>query len=151
MKHRFLKGTVIVLLSLMLLVTAGSQPAHAVDKSRVFIWLLFLSGLGSSAAGAVIQGQANETYDQYLHAASQADMDKLIDDYDREHQQSIIASRTGIGVVVGAILLSLIDLPPLEVQESPNIFGSGHKTSNDQIISAYPQDGELLFTIGYTF
>ena len=151
MKHRFLKGTVIVLLSLMLLVTAGSQPAHAVDKSRVFIWLLFLSGLGSSAAGAVIQGQANETYDQYLHAAAQADMDKLIDDYDRKHQQSIIASRTGIGVAIGAILLSLIDLPPLEVQESPNIFGSGSNNFGDQIISAYPQNGELLFTVGYRF
>ncbi len=151
MKLRFFKGTVIVLLSLILLTATGLQPAHAVDKSRVFIWLLFLSGLGSSAAGAIIQGQANETYDQYLHTAVQADMDKLIDDYDRKHQQSIIATRAGIGVVVGAILLSLIDLPPLEVQESPDVFGSGRKTTSDQIISAYPQDGELLFTIGYRF
>ena len=151
MKFRFFKGTVIVLLSLILLTAAGSQPAHAVDKSRVFIWLLFLSGLGSSAAGAIIQGQANETYDQYLHTAVQADMDKLIDDYERKHQQSIIASRAGVGVVVGAILLSLIDLPPLEAQESPDLFGSGHRTSSDRIISAYPQDGELLFTIGCRF
>ena len=151
MKFHFFKGIVIVLLSLMLLTAAGSQSAHAVDKSRVFIWLLFLSGLGSSAAGAIIQGQANETYDQYLHTAVQADMDKLIDDYERQHQQSIIASRTGIGVVVGAILLSLIDLPPLEAQGSPDLFGSGSRTPGDQIISAYPQDGELLFTIGCRF
>ena len=98
-----------------------------------------------------MQGQANETYDQYLHTAVQADMDELIGDYERKHKQSIIASRTGIGVAVGAILLSLIDLPPLETQESPGLFGSRHSTTRDPVISAYPQDGELLFAIGYRF
>jgi len=56
MRLRFSKGIIIVLSSLILLTAAGFQPAHAVDKSRVFIWLMFVSGLGSTAAGAIIQG-----------------------------------------------------------------------------------------------
>ena len=154
MKIRFFKGTIMVALSLMLLATAGLQPAHAVDKSRVFVWFMFFSGLGSSAAGSIMQGQANKTYDEYLHTAVQADMNNLIDDYERKHEQSIIAKRTGIGLVIGAILLSFIDaanIPQPEIQKTSDIFSSEHRATSDQFISAYPQDGEFLFTIGCRF
>lgn len=154
MKLRFFRGIIIAILSLMLLTATGLQPAHAVDKSRVFVWFTFFSGLGSSVAGAIIQGQANETYDEYLHTAVQADMNNLIDDYERKHQQSIIAKRTGIGLVIGAILLSLIDaahVPQPKVQDAPSVFSSESRDASDQLISAYPKDGELLFAIGCRF
>jgi hypothetical protein len=138
----------------MMFTATGLRPAHAVDKSRVFIWLMFFSGLGSSAAGAIMQGQATETYDQYLHTAVQSDMGKLIDDYELKRQQSMIASRTGIGLVIGAILLSFIDaayIPSPEVQKTPAFLGSEYRTTSDQIISAHTQNGEFLFTIGNRF
>ncbi len=154
MTLRSSKSAVIVTLLLVLLMTTGFQSAHAVDKSRVFVCLLFLSGLGSSAAGAVIQGQANETYDQYMHTAVQTEMDKLIDDYDRKHQQSIIASRAGLGLVAGAILLSLVDaayIPPPEGQEEPAFFGSEYRSPGHATYSARTQEGEILFAINRRF
>ncbi len=154
MRLRFTKGIVIVLSSLILLTATGFQPAHAVDKSRVFIWLMFVSGLGSSAAGVILKGQANETYDEYLHTASQANMDRLINDYDDKHEQSIIASRTGLGLAIGAVLLSFIDaayIPMPEAEKTPALFSSEDETIRDQIISARTKNGEFLLTVGRRF
>jgi len=149
MRYRFSKAIIVCVLSLGLLILNGLQPAQAVDKSRVFNWLLFLSGLGSSAAGVIIQGQANEAYDQYLHTATQSDMKNLLDDYEEKHQQSIIASRAGAGLVIGAILLSLVDaayIPPPETEETPSLFGN--RSLNPQIVA---QNGEILLSIGRRF
>jgi hypothetical protein len=149
----FSKGIVTGILSLFLLAAIGLQPAHALDKSRFFTWLLFFSGLSSSAAGVVIQGQANETYDEYMHTAVQARMDELIDNYDRKHQQSIIASRVGLGLVVSAIFLSLVDaahIPPPEVQTAPT-FGSELGILDHQSLSMFTQNGEILLAIGRRF
>jgi len=154
MNLRFAKSVIMGLLLLVLLTITDFEPAYAMDKSRASIWLLFFSGLGSSAAGAVIQGQANETYDKYMHTAVQADMEKLTDDYNRKRQQSIMASRAGVGLVVGAILLSLVDaayIPPPEVQKTPSLFGSELRIFGDQIASTYAQNGEILLSIGRRF
>jgi hypothetical protein len=145
MRFRFCKVIVASILSLGLLMLNGLQPAQAVDKSRVFNWLLFISGLGSSFASVIIQGQANETYDEYLHTAIQSDMKNLLDDYEEKHQQSIIASRAGAGLVIGAILLSLVDaayIPPPETEETPSLFGN--RSLNPQIVA---QDGEILLSM----
>lgn len=154
MNFRFSKSIIMGLLFFGLLTATGFQPAYAIDKSRASIWLLFFSGLGSSAAGAIMQGQANETYDRYLHTAVQTNMGKLIDDYERKHQQSIIASRAGLGLVVGAILLSLVDaayIPPPEVQKAPVLFGSELRSFSDQIVSMQAQNDEILIVIGRRF
>ena len=154
MSFRFSKIMIAVLLSLFLFVSAGSRPVYAVDKSRFFTCFLFLSGLGSSVAGAVLQGQANETYDEYLHTAVQADMNSFIDDYDQKHQQSLIASRAGIGLVIGAILISLIDAAHIEqpeAEEAPPLFGSEIKSFGEQIVSANTRNGEVLISIGSRF
>ena len=154
MNSRFYKGVILAILTIFLLASTGFQSAHALDKSRFFIWLLFTSGLGSSTAGAIIQGQANETYDMYLHTAVQEDMDKHIDDYNRKHQQSVIASRTGVGLVVGAILLSLLDaayIPPPETPETPALFGNEFMPSDHHTVNVNVQDGNILFTMGRKF
>lgn len=154
MKSRLFKGTIIGFLSFFLFTATGFQSAHAMDKSRVFTWLLFFSGLGSSAAGAVMKGQANEMYDEYLHTAVQADMDQHIDDYNRKNQQSIIASRAGVGIAIGAILLSLLDaayIPMPKEQEEMPLFGSEHNSFGDQIIKAHTRNGEILFAVGCKF
>ena len=151
---RFSKSIIAVILLLALLAFSSSQPSHAIDKSRVFTWLLFFSGLGASAAGVVIQGQANESYDEYVHTAVQAEMDSLIDDYEQKHEQSIIASRTGIGLVVGAILLSLLDaayIPPPETEKTPSMFGAELETPGQRIVNVNTQNGEILLGVGSRF
>jgi hypothetical protein len=150
----FSKGIVVGFLLLVLFTSAVSQPAQAADKSRVFIWLLFLSGLGSSTAGAIMQGQANETYDKYMHTAFQAEMEELIEDYDQKHKQSVIASRAGMGLVVSAILLSLVDVahtPPPESQETPSLFGYESKSISEHTVSTHAHNGDILLAIGSRF
>lgn len=154
MKSRLLKSVVAVSLCIFLLAITGFQSAYAVDKSRVFIWLLFFSGIGSSTVGAVIQGQANLKYDEYMHTASQSEMESLIEDYDQKHQQSIIATRTGIGLTLGAIILSLIDamsIPQPEIQKTPTIFGSEKQFNDGQIFGVNMQNGELRFHLENRF
>jgi len=81
-------------------------------------------------------------------------MNRLIDDYDTKHQQSIIASRTGLGLAIGAILFSLLDaayIPPPEVQKTPDFFSSEYRGVRDETISAYTQNGEFLLAVGRRF
>lgn len=154
MIFRFSKSIIIGVLLFGLLTATGFQSAYAIDKSRTSIWLLFFSGLGSSVAGVIIQGQAYETYDRYLHTAVQTEMEKLIDDYEQKHQQSIIASRAGLGLVVGAILLSLVDaayIPPPEVQKTPVLFGYELRSLSHQVVSMQAQNDDILVAIGRRF
>ena len=88
MKSKLFRSVATVILSLFLLATISSQPVYAVDKSRVITCLLFLSGIGSSFAGAIMKDQANEVYDEYMHTAAERDMENLIDDYEEEERIS---------------------------------------------------------------
>ena len=155
MNHRFFKSIAIGILSVFLFTAVGLQPAQAFDKSRFFTWLMFFSGLGSSAAGVVIKGQASESYDAYLHTAVQADMEKHIDDYEQKRQQSIIASRAGVGLVIGAILISLVDaahIPQPQFQKPPAILGYDEYKSHDlPIYSTQSQNGDISLSIGRRF
>jgi len=153
MNLRSLKIGIAVLL-FFLFTAVGHQPAYAVDGTRVFIWFLFFSGVGSSTAGAIIQGQANETYDKYMHTAAQSDMQKFVKDYKQKHRQSIIASRTGMGLTISAILLSLIDashIPPPEARKDAGTSGFEYRSPDDRIASMSAQNGEITFAVGHKF
>lgn len=148
------KSTVILSISLILLTTTCLRSSYAIDKSRASICLLFFSGLGSSVAGTIMQSQANETYDKYLHTAVQADMDKFIDEYENKNNQSIIARRAGLGIVMGAILLSLVDaanIPQPEIQRTPSLFGFKLKATNEQIFTTRIQEGKLILALDVSF
>jgi hypothetical protein len=154
MGSRFTKTALVLVLSFLFIIFTGFQQTHALDKSRFFVCLMFLSGLGSSFAGAVIQSQANETYDQYLHTAVQAEMDKHIDEYDQQNRNSIIASRTGVGLVIGAVILSLIDasnIPTSESQEPPVLFGNNLNFFSDKATHDYMANRGILFSISQRF
>ncbi len=142
------------LLPLFLIVAMGHQPAHAIDKSRLLIGLLFFSGLGYSTAGAIMKEDANEIYDDYLHTAVRADMERLIEDYDQKKQQSLTATRVGVGLVAGAILLSLIDaayIPPLEAEVDPDISSFEANASDAQMFSIQLQNSEICLSMGCGF
>ena len=149
-----LSKCILVFLSSVLLLTTGLQPLYAFDKSRAFICFLFLSGVGSSAAGAIVQGQASEKYDEYMHTAVQTKMDNLIDDYEKKHRQSIVISRTGTGLVVGAILLSLVDIagmPPPEVQNGQSSLGFESRISDSTTVSTRSENGDYFLSMNRSF
>ncbi len=142
------------LLPLFLIVAIGHQPAHAIDKSRLLIGLLFFSGLGCSTAGAVMKEDANEIYDDYLHTAVRVDMERLIEDYDERKQQSLTATRVGAGLVIGAVLLSLIDaayIPPLEAEADPDTFSFDANASHAKMFSIQVQNSEICLLMGCGF
>ena len=148
------KSVITWFLLLFLLTAIGLQPAYAIDKSRVFTCLLFLSGLGSSVAGAIMEDQANETYDEYMHTAVETDVAELIDDYEQKDQNSTTASRVGLGLVISAALLSLVDAAYIstpEVQEAAVPPGSEFRSMSDQIASMQTENGDVFLTIRGSF
>lgn len=115
-----------------------SQTTYAVDGSRLLTFLVFCSGIGSSLWGAYSQGQANGIYDEYLHSASQSEMDRLINDYESKRQQSIITFRAGVGLTIGAIIISLMDtknIPKYETQAEPSLFGFENMKENGKMVN----------------
>ena len=132
MKYKIIKPIITMIIITFLLIFNGVNSANALDNSRFFTMFMFLSGVGSSFAGAITHNQADKIYDEYLHSAIQSDMNKFIDDYDKKHQQSMIATRTGIGLIIGAILISLIDashIPQPAIQSSSGLLGLGSLTT----------------------
>jgi hypothetical protein len=132
MKNKIIKPIITIIIITFLLVFNGVNSANAFDNSRFFTMLMLLSGVGSSFAGAITHGQADKIYDEYLHSAIQSDMNKSIDDYDKKHQQSVIATRTGIGLTIGAILISLIDashIPQPAIQAGSFGLGSSRESN----------------------
>ncbi len=128
----------VIVLFISVFLTIISQTTYAIDGSRLLTFLVFCSGIGSSIFGAYSQGQANGIYDEYLHAASQSEMDRLINNYESKRQQSIIAFRSGVGLTIGAIIISLIDtksIPKYETQTESGLFGFKNKKEDGELIS----------------
>lgn len=154
MKFRSYKSITALLTLFALFNLISLKPVYAFDKSRFFTFFLFASGVGSSAAGAIIRSQANETYDRYLHTADQNEMDSLINDYEKKHNQSLIASRAGIGIVIGAVLISLIDaskIPQPTEQSAPAVFGFEPKNADKQTVNVNFQDNEMILSLNQKF
>jgi hypothetical protein len=148
MNRIIFKSMIVFILSITLFSINGLS-AYAIDGSRFFTGVLFFSGLGASFAGGITQGQANKIYDDYLHSAIQKDMDRLIGDYDKKNQQSIIASRVGIGLTASAILISLFDsyhITQVDVQKA-----SSDSSLLRGIASADVQNGEIKLSVKHHF
>jgi len=137
-----------------LLAFNGISSVYALDGSRFLTWFILFSGVGSSFAGAITHGQAEKIYDEYLHSASQSDMNRLIDDYNKKHQQSIIATRAGIGLTVGAILISLIDashIPQPSVRNNADPFGLRSLSDNNLYTDVNLNNKEIRLGINQSF
>jgi len=152
--NRTIKILFTTILVTSLLIFNGVGSVYALDGSRFLTCLLFVSGLGASAAGAVTHGQANDIYDKYMHSAVQSDMNKLINDYDQKRQQSIITSRVGIGLTIGAILISLLDAHSLiqaEDQNTSNISGLQSAPQGIKFADTNFQKGDIRLGLSQRF
>lgn len=144
MKAKIVKPIIVLLLCILFLTFNNVNAVYALDGSRFFTWLVMFSGIGASFAGAITHGQAERIYDEYLHSAVQSDMNKLIDDYNKKRQHSIIAVRAGIGLTISAVLFSLVDaknIPQISDQES---FGSLYKNKFYANINTNEKDFQLV-------
>ena len=84
-------------------------PAKAVDRTRVLTIGLFASGVALKFGSVFVANSAQDTYDQYLSAGIQSDIAKYRDDYETQRNLSLGMSRTGIGFVGFAVLISVFD------------------------------------------
>ena len=84
-------------------------PARAADRSRVLTIGLFASGVALKFGSVFVANSAQDTYDQYLSAGIQSDIAKYRDDYETQRNLSLGMSRTGIGFVGFAVLISVFD------------------------------------------
>lgn len=123
----------LILLVSVMLILLGFQPVFAINSSRFLVVMMYLTGMGSGFFSVYSQSQANKIYDDYLHTSVKSEMDRLIDDYAKKRQQSKIAFRAGVGLVTGAVVVSVIDavklLEPTQEKES-NVFGFSYFDSN---------------------
>ena len=85
------------------------SPTRAADRSRVLTIGLFTSGVALKFGSVFVATSAQDTYDQYLSTGIQSDLATHRDDYTTKRSLSIGMSRTGIGFVGFAVLISVLD------------------------------------------
>lgn len=98
-----------ILISCVIILIATVSPARAVDRSRVLTIGLFASGVALKFGSVFVATSAQDTYDQYLSTGIQADIATHRDDYQNKRDLSVGMSRTGIGFVGLAVLISVFD------------------------------------------
>ncbi len=99
--------TLMVTVVLLCLIYPGT--VMAADASRITHAVLLAGGIGFQIAGAQLEKQAQESYDTYLHTGLPSEMQRLTDEYDRKHLQSVIFSKTGVGMIGLAVFLALTE------------------------------------------
>ena len=98
-----------IVISCVVILMATVSPARAADRSRVLTIGLFASGVALKFGSVFVANSAQDTYDQYLSAGIQSDIAKYRDDYETQRNLSLGMSRTGIGFVGFAVLISVFD------------------------------------------
>ena len=98
-----------ILICCIVILMAAVSSACAVDRSRVLTIGLFASGAALKFGSVIVATSAQDTYDQYLSTGIQADIAKYRDDYQSKRDLSVGMSRTGIGFVGLAVLISVFD------------------------------------------
>ena len=92
---------------IIVMIAVSSTPAA--DRSRVLTIGLFASGVALKFGSILVANSAQDTYDQYLATGIQSDLAIHRDDYATKRNLSIGMSRTGIGFVGFAVLISVLD------------------------------------------
>ena len=97
-----------ILICCVAIAMATVSPARA-DRTRTLTIGLFASGVALKFGSIFVANSAQDTYDQYLSAGIQSDIARHRDDYKTKRDLSLGMSRTGIGFVGFAVLISVFD------------------------------------------
>lgn len=98
-----------LLICCIVILVSTVTPAQAVDRSRLLTIGLLASGVGLKFGSVIVANSAQDTYDQYLSTGLQRDIIKHRDDYKSKRNLSLGLSRTGMGFVGLAVLISFFD------------------------------------------
>lgn len=101
-----------------LTLSASVIPVHAGGGARALKIVLFTTGMGLKYGSVYVNTSAQDSYDQYLTTALQADISRHRTDYTSKRDTSLVMSRVGIGLVGVATLISIFDHLSLISEES---------------------------------
>ncbi len=113
-----MKVIVLVGVCCALTLTMTVLSAQAGGGARALKVVLFTTGMGLKFGSVFVDKSAQDSYDQYLITALQADIAKHRNDYTRQRDTSLAMSRVGIGLVGVATLISIFDQLDLISRES---------------------------------
>ncbi len=119
--------------SCLLIFILTNQPADAVRRSRVLSIALFTSGMSLQLGGTLLKASAQDSYDAYLNAAIQADIQTHKDAFRVRRDASTIMSRVGLGCVGLAVLFSLysqLDTPSESSESAEGVISSGIRSQS---------------------
>ena len=135
-----------VVICCVLVAVATVSPAEAADRSRVLTIGLFASGVALKFGSVFVANSAHDSYDQYLSTGIQADIAQHRNDYKTKRNLSLGMSRTGIGFVGLAVLISVFD--QLDYISKPSI---SHSTQLSLKSSYNPRTGDAALTFQRNF
>ena len=116
--------------SCLLIFILTSQHAEAARRSRVLSIALFASGMSFQVGGTLLKASAQERYDNYLSAATQADIQAHKDAFLVRRNASTIASGVGLGCVGLAVLFSIysqLDTPSESPELAEDVTASAYR------------------------
>ena len=123
-----------------------SQHADAARRSRVLSIALFASGMSLQVGGTLLKASAQDSYDAYLNAAIQADIQSHKDAFLIRRDASTLMSRVGLGCVGLAVLFSLysqLDTPSESSESAEGVFSSGIRS---QVLGTNLRTSKINFT-----
>ena len=98
-----------ILICCVVVLMATVSPARAAGRKRVLTIGLFASGVALKFGSTFVASSAQDTYDEYLSTGIQRDLAAHRDDYTSKRNLSVGMSRTGMGFVGLAVLISIFD------------------------------------------
>ena len=103
-----------------LTLTITVNPAQAGGGARTLKVVLFSTGMGLKFGSVFVEKSAQDSHDQYLTTALQADIARHRSDYTSKRDTSLVMSRVGMGLVGVATLISIFDqLSLISLQSQP--------------------------------
>ena len=103
-----LKGILIGILCLVFL-SLTISPVQAKKRSSGLAITLLISGVGFQVGSTFLNTSAENKYEEYLAATTQADIQSLKDETVARENATIIMSRVGYGCIGLAVLLSIVN------------------------------------------
>ena len=135
-----------IVICCVVIVMTTIAPARAADRSRVLTIGLFASGAALKFGSIFVANSAQDTYDQYLSTGIQSDIAKHRDNYKTKRNLSTGMSRTGIGFVGLAVLISIFD----QLEAIPE--SSASRSVQLSLKPSYnPQTGDAALTLQRKF
>lgn len=114
------KVVALIVVCCALTLTSAVIPAQAGGGARAWKVVLFTTGMGLKFGSVFVEKSAQDSYDQYLTTALQADIARHRADYTSRRDTSLAMSRVGMGLVGVAALISIFDhLSLISAQSQP--------------------------------